>query len=76
MDDFDTSVQCEEFHTVDEAEAMREVRRAELEEQIRAAMDARWRLEMSDDYCYSNGRYDAHTRAIRDLEAQLRELDA
>ena len=43
MDDFDTQVQCEEVYGFDEAEAMREVRAAELEEQIRAARRARSR---------------------------------
>lgn len=41
MDDFDTRVQCEEVYGFDEAEAMREVRAAELEEQIRASRYAR-----------------------------------
>lgn len=74
MDDFDTQVQCEEVYGFNEAEAMREVRAAELEEQIRAARYARYCDEMSDDYCYSNGRYARHTAHISQLEAQLAQL--
>jgi hypothetical protein len=74
MDDFDTQVQCEEIHTVDEAAEMLAVRIAELEEHIQAARDTRHRDEMSDDYCYSNGKHARHTDRIRRLEAQLAAL--
>lgn len=73
MDDVDT-VQCEEVYTFDEAAAMREVRVADLEDQIRAARDARYCDEMSDDYCYSNGKYARHTALINQLEAELAAL--
>jgi len=76
MDDFDTQVHCEEVYGFDEAKAMQEVREAELEEQIHAAKDARYCDEMSDDYCYSNGKYARHTDHIRQLEAQLATLRA
>jgi len=50
--------------------------RDQLIEAIKRAKDARYRDEMSDDYCYSNGKYDRHTAHIRQLEAQLATLDA
>jgi hypothetical protein len=74
MDDFDTQVQCEEVYGFDEAEAMRDVHIAELEDEIRAAKHARYCDEMSDDYCYSNGKYARHTAHINQLEAKLTSL--
>lgn len=47
----------------------------QLIEAIKRAKDARYRDEMSDDYCYSNGKYASHTQHINQLEAQLVELE-
>jgi hypothetical protein len=50
-------------------------RRQKLVDDIARAKDARYQDEMSDDYCYSNGKYDRHSRYIAELEAKLRDLD-
>ena len=47
----------------------------QLIETIKRAKDARYCDEMSDDYCYSNGKYARHTAYINQLEAQLAELE-
>lgn len=57
--------------TMDQADQ----RRAKLVEDIQRAKDARYCDEMSDDFCYSNGKYDRHSRYIAELEGRLRDLD-
>ena len=47
----------------------------QLIEAIKQAKHARYCDEMSDDYCYSNGKYARHTSHINQLEAQLAELE-
>jgi hypothetical protein len=48
-----------------------EVRIADLKERIQVEEDFLYRLEYSDDYCYSNGRYDAQQGVVRELKVNL-----
>jgi hypothetical protein len=57
---------------VDAAEL--EFQRADLENQIRLAYDARYTGSMSDDFFYTNGGYHRATELITRLEAKLAEL--
>lgn len=50
--------------------------RDELLDKIAAARHSRYCDEMSDDYCYSNGTYDRHTKYINELESQLADMCA
>ena len=42
---------------------------------IEQAKHDRYMLEMSDDFCFSNGRYDEKTVYIRWLEDLLKKLE-
>ena len=52
-----------------------EMTKDRLIEAIKQAKYVRYCDEMSDDYCYSNSKYDRHTRHINQLEVQLAEME-
>lgn len=75
MNDFLTQIHCEEVYEGDDEELWMEVRIADLKQDIKDAKHDLYCTEMSDDFCYSNGRYDAKEKIIRNLEAKLAILE-